>query len=297
MFAIPQDFFDYTPPSRKTIMGPLLDTLYNDTKARVETLLNFDNPDSLVTLSTDGWEAPGGIHIRNYVIVADKVTFFHTATSNGTVRPTADNIAEETIAVMKDLGPQNVAGIANDNAAAETTAWDRIRDQFPNTLANGCTTHAGALLFKDACKHKWAQALVDNATFIAKYFRNHQYLTAEVIRRTILQHKSAYVVILHGATRFAGFYYTAKRLVFLRPILREIVHSGPFEERKFKDADKITALINNTTFWANLHKLRVFMKPLKCFIKLMDHDCHCAHHEYPGELFILSLPLSCLASY
>lgn len=135
-------------------MGPLLDTLYNDTKARVETLLNFDNPDSLVTLSTDGWEAPGGIHIRNYVIVADKVTFFHTATSNGT-----------------------------------------------------------------------------------------------------------------------------------------------FEERKFKDAEKITALINNTTFWADLHKLRLFLKPLKCFIKLMDHDCHCAHHEYPGELFILSLLLSCLASY
>ena len=84
-------------------MGTLLDALYNDTKARVETLLNFANPDSLVTLSTDGWEAPGGIHIRNYVIVADNITFFHTATSNGTVRPTADNIAEETIAVMKDL--------------------------------------------------------------------------------------------------------------------------------------------------------------------------------------------------
>ena len=93
MFSIPQDFFDYTPPSRKTIMGPLLDTLFNDTKARVTMLLNFGNPDSLVTLSTDGWEVPGGIHIRNYVIVADKVTFFHTATSNGTVRPTVDNIA------------------------------------------------------------------------------------------------------------------------------------------------------------------------------------------------------------
>ena len=92
-------------------------------------------------------------------------------------------------------------------------------------------------------------------------------------------------------------YNDTKRLVFLRPILKEIVHSGPFEERNFSDAEKITALINNTTFWADLHKLRLFLKPLKCFIKLMDHDCHCAHHEYPGELFILSLLLSCLASY
>jgi hypothetical protein len=28
--------------------------------------------------------------------------------------------------------------------------------------------------------------------------------------------------------------------------------------------------------------LRKFLKPLKCFIKLMDHDCHCSHHVWPG---------------
>ena len=55
-------------------MRVLLDTLYEDTRRKVLHVMNFSNPDSLVTLSMDGWEAPTGEHIRNYMWVTDEVT-------------------------------------------------------------------------------------------------------------------------------------------------------------------------------------------------------------------------------
>ena len=54
-------------------MGALLDGLYNNCTKKVMTLMNFDDPDSLVTISMDGWKAPTGEHIRNYMWVTEEV--------------------------------------------------------------------------------------------------------------------------------------------------------------------------------------------------------------------------------
>ena len=282
-----QSQFNYTPPNRKQVMGEILDHLYEDTKRKVLDYVNFKDPDSLITIAMDGWTSPTGQHIRNFMWVSDDATFFHTATNHGTVRPTGANIGREAIKVIEDTGPQNVAAVVNDNAEAETTSWETIRDTFEHILCTGCTAHAGSLLFKDVCQHPWAQALIEKCITLAKFFKNHQFTNEELRIRTKAQHEGqAYAIILHGATRFAGFYYVVKRLLFLRTILREISVCTGFEERNYKDADVVITILNDNRFWADAEKLRMFLKPLKCFIKLMDHDCHCAHHEYPGMLTI-----------
>ena len=269
-------------------MTTLLDILYEDTRKKVMQQVNFKNPDSLITISMDAWQAPTGDHIRNYMWVTDTIPFFFDATNSGTVRPTSANIAAEAIKMIEVTGPANVAGLANDNAAAETGSWDAIRAAYSWILCTGCTTHAGALLFKDVCKHSWAKALIEKAVKVAKFIKHHQFTNADLRVRTKQTHGKEYCIILHGETRFAGVYYVIKRLLLLRPILREMVASGPFEERNIDGAAEIITIINNTTFWRDLEKLRLFLKPLKCFIKLMDHDCHCTHHEYPGEYHITS---------
>ena len=70
--------------------------------------------------------SPTGEHIRNYMLICDTVTFFHSSTS-GSVAATSEAIGIECIKVIKDVGDENVAGITNDNASAETTSWDTIR--------------------------------------------------------------------------------------------------------------------------------------------------------------------------
>ena len=274
--------FNYTPPSRKVVMGALLDLLFEDTQKKVKDFINFKDADTFVTVSMDGWQLPTGEHIRNYMWVTDQATFFFTATNAGTVRPTGANIGAEALDVIERTGPENVAAVTNDNAEAETTSWETIRNAHPQILATGCTTHAGALLVKDVCEHAWATKLIEKNVFIAKFFKHHQFCNAEVRRRTKEAHNQTYAMILHGATRFAGVYFTLKRNFFLRTILREIAVSGGFEERRFKDADKLKDILMDSSFWTHTNKLRCFLKPLKCYIRLVDHDCNTTHHVYHG---------------
>ena len=231
----------------------MLDALYEDTKKKVLAFCKFNDPDSLVTISMDGWQAPTGKHIRNYMWVMNEATFFFTATNAGTVRPTGMNINQETIKVIEDTGP-NVAAITNGNAEAETTSWDTIRDEFPAVLCTGCTTHARALLFNDVCDHPWAIKLIEKSTKLAKFFQHHAFTNTEIRRRAKEAHDQEYAVIIHGATRFAGIYYTVKRLLFLKNIMREIEVSDGFEERNYKDADDIIAVLNDASYWKEAGK-------------------------------------------
>ena len=58
-------------------------------------------------MAMDGWKAPTGAYIRNYMLVYDKVTFFWTATNAGTNRPTGQAISEEALEVIEDVGEFN----------------------------------------------------------------------------------------------------------------------------------------------------------------------------------------------
>ena len=133
-------------------MGPLLDALYEHCKKKVTEVVNFKNPDSLVTMSMGGWKAPTGEHICNYMWVTDEVcvcvcvyhsailflssvaapfsqyTFFFRATNAGTTRPTGEHIGRVPCKMIEATGAANVAGVASDNASAETTSWDVIRE-------------------------------------------------------------------------------------------------------------------------------------------------------------------------
>ena len=274
--------FGYTPPSRKHLMTTLLDHLYADTKKKVEAKCNFTDTDSLCTLSMDAWESPTHHHIRNYMLVFDDITFYHSATDAGTTRPTGINIGTEAVAVIRDIGADNIAAVATDNAAAETTSWDTIRAAFDHIQTIGCTTHGGALLFKDVCKHAWSKKLIEKAELLAKFIRNHQFTSADLERRTTAAFGIKLKIILHGATRFAGVYYCLKRLLLLRSVIREMLVSADFEERNIDGADQAVAVANAADFWKGIGKLRKFLKPLKCLIKLHDHDCHTTHSMYPA---------------
>ena len=115
-------------------MGPLLDALYEDTKEKVLKFANLKDPDTFVTVSMDGWKAPSGQHIRNCMLNSDRATFFFDATDAGTTRPSGVNIGNEALEVINAIGAANVAAVANDNAAAETTSWDKIRDEYASIL-------------------------------------------------------------------------------------------------------------------------------------------------------------------
>jgi hypothetical protein len=276
------DSFNYSPPSRATVMGPLLDHLYNDTLSKVKAALHLKDPDSLFTICMDGWVAPTGEHVRNYMFITDTATFYWCGKPSGTTRPTGVAIGTECNGVIADAGSESCAAVANDNASAETTSWDTIREVNPHVLCTGDGGHGGTLLFASVCELPWAASIIEKATTMAKFFKSHTWTCAEVKERAAVL-KMPGAIILHGATRFAGVYYLLSRLLLLKPILRQVVVSQGFIDMRYTHADDIEAMCNNPQFWKLMDNLRLFMKPLKCFIKLCDHQCNTTEHLYPGE--------------
>ena len=154
---------------------------------------NLKDPDTFVTVSMDGWKAPSGQHIRNYMLNSDRATFFFDATDAGTTRPSGVNIGNEALEVINAIGAANVAAVANDNAAAETTSWDTIRDAYASILCTGCSCHGGNLLFKDLFEHTFAKSLLEKCVKVAKFYKHHQYTSEELRTRTIAAKEQSYI--------------------------------------------------------------------------------------------------------
>lgn len=275
--------FHYQPPLRKVIMGPLLELLYEDTKKKVIEACNFKDLDSPCTFTMDAWKSPTNAHIRNYMVVFGHATFFWTATYGGPTRSTAANIAAEAIDAIEDTGDANIAAVATDNAS-ETTSWYQIRQSYSDILCKGCTTHGASLLFKSACDHTWSKRIIKKATKLAKFVKNHSYTCAELKRRTAVANGTSLPIIIHGETRFTGVYYTLRRLGELRGVIREIVVLDGFAKFNFDNSDTITSICSDSGFWTNMDKLRLYLKPLKCLMKLFDRDTHTTEHVFPGML-------------
>ena len=153
-----ENCFGYARPCRRTVFRDLIPRLYEDTKKKVMKKLNFDDADSLVTLTMDGWVAPNGDKVRNYMAISDNgEDYLLKATCTGETAATGTFIADETLSVLDEFGPQNFSAVTTDNAANETTSWDYIRDDYPEILTTGCTCHSASLLYKDVCEHSWAE--------------------------------------------------------------------------------------------------------------------------------------------
>ena len=100
--------FNYKVPSRRKVMRDLLPILYKDVQMQVQGACRFDRPGTFCTLATDGWKAPDGSHLRNYMIVMQDATFMHSATVTGTKSMNAKNICTEICNAIDEIGDGKV---------------------------------------------------------------------------------------------------------------------------------------------------------------------------------------------
>ena len=166
-------------------------------------------------------------------------------------------------------------------AANETSSWKPITDKHPDIVCTGCACHGASLLYKDIFTHAWPKKVLDDATTLMKFIKHHTWTNSKLKRDTAAagQQKS---IILHGETRFAGSYYSMKRLLEVKGVVRSMVFTDEFESKKYASQTDIQRLCQKRSFWDDLSALVAFMRPLKNFIKLMDHSYHTTHLVYPG---------------
>ena len=69
--------FDYARPSRRVFMRDLLPMLFKENKKQLKEICRFESSDRYCTITTDGWQAPDGQPLRNYMIVTEGFSFLH----------------------------------------------------------------------------------------------------------------------------------------------------------------------------------------------------------------------------
>ena len=227
------NYLNYEMPSRRTLYRDLLPELYESTKARVMQNLNLDDPDTLLTLTMDSWTAPTGDHIRNYMAVSDGgQDYMIDCVDLGSVSQTSDNIGSACLDVMEKFGPEHFCAVVTDNAANETSSWDVLTSAHKEIVCTGCAGHAGSLLFKDIMEHTWAQKLLSDAMVLAKFIKHHTWTNQELKRITSDEGQQRSIV-LHAPTRFAGSYYTMKRLLEVKSAIKSMVVTDAFEAKHY----------------------------------------------------------------
>jgi hypothetical protein len=53
----------------------------------------------------------------------------------------ADQIAQQTLQVLEEIGIQKVTSVVTDNAQIMKQAWDIIKEKHPQIFGNGCAAH------------------------------------------------------------------------------------------------------------------------------------------------------------
>ena len=277
-----QQYFNYSIPSRRTVYRDLLPQLYENTKEQVMKNLNLNDPDSLLTLTMDAWTAPNGDHIRNYCVVTDSgADFMIDAVDVGSASQTSTLIGNACLDVMEKFGCEHFCAVVTDNAANETTSWDVITDAHKDILCTGCAGHAGSLLFKDIFQHQWAEKILNETVMLAKFIKHHTWTNQE-LKRLTRDEGSQKSIILHAATRFAGAYYTMKRVLEVKSAIKSMVVTDAFEAKQYEKQNEIQRLCQRKGFWDDLTTIVQFLRPLKNLIRLMDHTHHTTHLLYPG---------------
>lgn len=158
----------YTLPSRNHMIPKvLIPAEYKEVQHRVK---KFAEDSDALTISTDGWTDINGKSILNFVILnpEPRLHSFADVSEDG---ETGEVIATKLIEIISEVGPNKVAAIVSDHAAAMRKAWSLVNDKFPWIRGEGCKAHALNLVMSDIFQHGHYKEYIISCSTIVKFFR------------------------------------------------------------------------------------------------------------------------------
>lgn len=121
----------YVPPSSSHVR----ESLFWDEAARVvRDSTNELKQDKNLTLANDGWTDVGKSLYAYVIITSDRRVYLHALKDFSADRHTATFITSETIKVIEEIGPEQVAALVTDNAANMKKTSSEYMREIPRHL-------------------------------------------------------------------------------------------------------------------------------------------------------------------
>ena len=271
---------NYTPPSRQTLYGSMLDDQVKAVDSQVNIVLNEDDPDVWWWLNVDVGELPDGTHVLAITIstpfagpfLLDIIAIPKTASKNAQYLATTI-----TAALNKNLTPKQILekllGFDTDNESAMTTSWDVITalPQFKHLIAMPCDGHSYNLAYGDLCSHQWAADILEKSGFLSKWARDNKPADGEIQKWAKRELGYPYRTICSGGVRQCIEHYSLGRNVMLERGFKTLLQTTSFANLRNSDnKSKAERIINSAPFWRNAGALHVFIRPTKVACKLQD---------------------------
>ena len=158
----------YTPPTRKSIAGGLLDKIYIEVTTMAASALEGKE----VTLLQDGWSDIHNSLVIAHCVHTEERSYFLNSVDTGSNKKTATYCTSLAIEASKEATAKfgcKVVAVVTDNEYKMQSMRSKLKILDSSLSVYGCASHLLNLLGKDITSSQ----IISHVTEINKYFRNH----------------------------------------------------------------------------------------------------------------------------
>lgn len=246
MIAVLNPAYANNIPCRNTLSSKLLDDEYDRLKKKVEKILS-DTTSGLILIS-DGWTNVRKNHLVNFCVHVPNIgkTFFYKSIDTSEITQDAQQVADQLLDVINEIGREKFCGVVTDNAPVMQAAWKFVETEITHISANGCAAHCVNLLIEDIVKVSNRAKLLEDARKVIKFINNHTRVHSafEIARKAANVRNCLSLPVI---TRWYTQLKSSKDLLSAKFVIRNLLDS-----RSELFTTEISRIIATNLFWSQL---------------------------------------------
>jgi len=281
----------YTPPSRFSISGVLLDKAHEDMKKVVDARVDRALASGDVIVGGDLWTDRSMTSICNLVIFTPDPVYVETGVW-GEERHSAVNTAEFFKKRIDALGSSNVSAFVSDTEPKMRAVWEILERDYPTMIMLPCAAHCLDLMLADICKYEDLRSALEFCNDMTQYWR-HRGLPKTILERCQLgEYGKVLQLARPGATRWKSQVSAAVSLLKTQCAMEKAVVDGSFKTQclhggsaaQKKAAEEVAAAVRDDKKWALLALAVKLLEPLAVALDVGPTDGRgigsVQHHMY-----------------
>ena len=279
----------YKPPTRKTVSGPLLDSVYTMTKDQTDAMIAAMD---LLNIITDESSNIRGSRICNISVHSPSGSLHYLSEDLRAKQMTAAAAAQwlrNHLLVLSNGDLSRINSIITDTCALMFAMWLEMQRfvEFKHCLFIPCDSHGIQLLIKDLLQIPLFQDILQKAQKIVKAFR-HSLLQYARLREFQLQYgdKRYKSLILSVITRWGTQFRLIQSVINSKDALKRYAHEFGDRPPKKRLNQAAIDILRDPQFWRSLEPLRELLQPLDEALRMSESGSSHLGHVLPRWMAI-----------